>query len=284
MFDVSQLTTALAAALFGIVISGATATAQSIVQPAGSSAAVGDEVWAGLVTDVFDDRPMIAGSGVIDLEAPGRAEDAAIVPMTLRTNLPAGDTRRVVKITLVIDQNPAPVAAEFELGETAAVDRIETRVRVNSYTKVHAVAELSDGSLHVAERFVKASGGCSAPAGKSPEEALANLGQMKMRQFPGSDGASSALREAQVMVRHPNFSGLQMDQVTRHYIPAHFIQDLTVRQGDDLVLRVTGGISLSEDPNIRFSYRSNGAPSFSVEAVDTEQQIFRGEFPLGEAS
>ena len=56
---------------------------------------------------------------------------------------------------------------------------ISTRVRVNDYTNVHAVAELSDGQLYVVSTFVKASGGCSAPMAKNPEEATANL-----KQFP----------------------------------------------------------------------------------------------------
>ena len=43
---------------------------------------------------------------------PTRAEDAAIVPVTLRNKLPPGDSRRVLRITLVIDQNPAPMAAK----------------------------------------------------------------------------------------------------------------------------------------------------------------------------
>src|SRR3984885_8161360 len=51
------------------------------------------------------------------------------------------------------------------------------------YTNVHAVAELSDGQLYVVSTFVKASGGCSAPMAKNPEEAKTNLGQMRFRQF-----------------------------------------------------------------------------------------------------
>ena len=263
-------------ALLGLAMLAAPAAAQSVVQPANAAT---DEVWAGLLTDVFADRPMQDGTGILTLEAPVRAEDAAIVPMTITTSLPAGDTRTIRKITLVIDQNPAPVAAEFEIGENAGVDRIETRVRVNSYTKVHAVAEASDGTLYVTERFVKASGGCSAPAGKDPQLAMANLGKMKLRLFGPPQAASSAMREAQVMIRHPNNSGLQMDQVTRHYIPAFFVDSIDVRQGEDLILRVTGGISLSEDPNIRFTYRPNGAETISVTATDTEQHEFKGSWP-----
>ena len=68
--------------------------------------------WPGLVQDIFSNRAMNDGSEVIAIEMPYRAEDAAIVPVTLKTKLPPGDSRRVVSITLVIDQNPAPMAAK----------------------------------------------------------------------------------------------------------------------------------------------------------------------------
>ena len=231
--------------------------------------------WDDIVANAFDDRKMIA-SDVVTIEAPYRAEDAALVPMTLRTNLPEGDRRRVERITLVIDENPAPVAATFELGPNSGVSEIQTRVRVNAYTPVHVVAELSDGTLHVTETFVKASGGCAAPMAKDPEAAMKQLGKMKMRFFDEAEGAEPKA-EAQLMIRHPNNSGFQMDQLTRYYIPAHFVSDVTVRQGEDLVLRMEGGISISEDPNFRFDYAPNGAP-LSVEVKDTEGDVFHGEW------
>src|ERR1700759_1892949 len=168
--------------------------------------------WPGLVQDIFKNRPMTDGGDVIALEMPYRAEDAAIVPVTLRSKLASDDNRRLRSITLVIDQNPAPMAAKFEIGEDARVSEISTRVRVNSYTNVHAVAELSDGKLYMVKTYVKASGGCSAPAAKNMEDSKNRRGQMKCRQFTEADqGPSSGKREAQIMIGHPNNSGLQMD-------------------------------------------------------------------------
>jgi sulfur-oxidizing protein SoxY len=237
--------------------------------------------WPGLAQDIFNNRAMNDGAGVIAIEMPVRAEDAAIVPVTLRATLPPGDTRRVVAITLVIDQNPAPMAARFELGPDASVSEISTRVRVNNYTDVHAVAELSDGQLYMTKTYVKASGGCSAPAAKNAEEANGRLGQMRFRQFAkAGEGPASGAREAQIMVGHPNNSGLQMDQVTQLYIPAFFVNELRVWQDDSLVLAMEGGISISEDPNIRFTYVPNGAKRFRVEAKDTEGHVFQNEWKV----
>jgi sulfur-oxidizing protein SoxY len=246
--------------------------------------AAAPDPWPGLVQDIFNSRDIKDGTGIIALEMPARAEDAAIVPVTLRTLLPPTDPRRVTAITLVIDQNPAPMAARFVLGADAAVSEISTRVRVNNYTDVHAVAELSDGNLYMVKTYVKASGGCSAPTAKNADESKTRIGQLRFRQFSGTghakagDGPVSRTRDAQVMIGHPNNSGLQMDQITQLYIPAFFIDAIKVMQDDALVLAMEGGISISEDPNIRFTYASNGARQIRVEAKDTDGHIFQGEW------
>lgn len=235
--------------------------------------------WPGLVQDIFDSRPMLDGSGVLAIEMPARAEDAAIVPVTLRTMLPPGDSRRFRAITLVIDQNPAPMAGRFEFGPDSTISEISTRVRVNSYSDVHAVAELSDGQLYMTKVFVKASGGCAAPAAKNAEEARARLGQIRFRQFARTgDAPASGAREAQLMIGHPNNSGLQMDQVTRHYVPAFFVNDIKIWQDDRLLLSLQGGISISEDPHLRFTYLPGDTRRYRVEARDTEGHLFAGEW------
>src|SRR5579883_50819 len=263
---------------FGILC----ALALALCFGAGALRAEPQDPWPDLVRDIFKGKPLVDGKGLISIEMPSRAEDAAIVPVTLRATLPPGDTRAVKAITLVIDQNPAPVAATFQTG--TGVTMISTRVRVDSYTNVHAVAELSDGQLYASSVFVKASGGCSASAAKNLEEAKANLGQMRFRQFSKpADGPVNGPREAQIMIRHPNNSGLQRDQVTLLYVPAFFVRELRVWQGDELVLAMDGGISISEDPNIRFTYLPNGATHFRAEAIDTDGHVFKGEWPVAAA-
>ena len=235
--------------------------------------------WAGLARDIFKGRPLADGAGFLAIEMPGRAEDAAIVPLTVRATLPATETRRVRSFTIVIDENPAPLAAVFRIGRSAVVPAISTRVRVNSYTSVHAIAELSDEKLYVVQTYVKASGGCSAPAVKAEKN---GIGEMRFRQFTTTAEPVSKTRTAQIMIRHPNNSGLQMDQITRLYIPAYFVQFLKIWQGDELLLAMDGSISISEDPNIRFTYVPDNSSSLRAEAVDTDGHVFRGKWPASE--
>ena len=114
----------------------------SAVTGALAQSSTAKDPWPELASNIFNGRPIADGTSMLAIEMPGRAEDAAIVPLTLRATLAPTETRRIASFTIVIDENPAPVAATFTIGPGAVVPVISTRVRVNSYTNVHAVAEL----------------------------------------------------------------------------------------------------------------------------------------------
>jgi sulfur-oxidizing protein SoxY len=243
------------------------------------SMAGSEKIWAALKGDVLGDRPVLLDTGLIRIEAPKRAQDAALVPVDIYID-PA-KAAGVKKVTMVIDVNPAPVAATFQIGKDAGVTHLATRVRVNDYSWLRVIAETDSGELHMSQTFVKASGGCSAPAVKNSKDALASMGQMKLRQFvPPAEETMTKAQELQLMIRHPNNSGLQRDPLTQYFIPAHFVQNLSILQGDRLILSMEGGISISEDPNFRFDFAVHGTDDIRVEAIDTEGKVFTDKWPL----
>ncbi len=228
--------------------------------------------WPILQRDVFQSRE-IAVDDVVALEAPDRAEDAALTPVTMR--IPAAHAAEVKKLTLVIDKNPMPVVAEFSFGPAAGNgDRmISTRVRVDMYSNVRAVAEMADGSLHMAYKFVKAAGGCSAPALKDPDAVLAEIGRMQIKSL-GDSGPG--MREGLLMIKHPQYSGLQKNQATGFWILAKYITNMEVKRGGETVFSMSGGISISEDPNIRFTYAPAADETIEVTAKDVDGRVMTG--------
>ena len=110
-------------------------------------------------------------------------------------------------------------------------------------------------------------------------QALAAMGQMRLDMADGGAQVSTPRRTAEIMIRHPNYSGLQRDQITQLFISAHFIDHLEVWQGDEMLFSLDGGISISEDPVFRFAYTENGAPTLKVIATDTEGNTFTRELP-----
>jgi len=227
--------------------------------------------WEELSEYIFGDRPIEAGDDLIAIEAPTRAQDPALVPITVKIL----KKDEVQAIHLVIDDNPSPYAAKIKFGPAGDPSEIKLRVRVNDYTNIHAVAETADGKLYQTRAFVKASGGCSAPIGVSDAEALKGVGEMKMKFDDSTDATSATL-----MIRHPNFSGMQMNQVTRLYTPARYLDEIRVSYGDKTVFEIKGDISLSSDPVIGFSYNPSEEGEFTVHAVDTKGESWEKSFAV----
>ena len=228
--------------------------------------------WKTLKSTLFGDAQIISSDTVIDIDAPFRAEDAAIVPISIKSKIRQSPKRFIKKIYLLIDKNPTPVAGVFTISQLAGKADIDTRVRLEEYTYVRAVAELNSGELYMAHKFVRASGGCSAPAGKDQEVALARLGKMKLRTESGIEIGKPA--RAQVMVSHPNFSGMQMDQVTRLYVPPRFVKEIEIFHSEKKLLTAKLDFAISENPNIRFFFTPTGEDYLKATVLDSENVTF----------
>lgn len=235
--------------------------------------------WPSIKSEVFGDRRIENGSGVVTLYAPDNAEDAALVPVSIRFS--AGQANDIKALYLVVDRNPAPVAATIRFGDGFAAkteigERLfETRVRVDSFAKVRAIAETKDGKLLMAAKFVAGAGGCSSTGGKDPDEAIASLGAVKVRTLADANRGTE-WRESIVMIRHPNFTGMQMNPKTGTYTPARFVDDIEVTAGGSLVFKVEGGISISENPHFKFNHGPTPGELIEVRARDTEGATFSG--------
>jgi sulfur-oxidizing protein SoxY len=257
------------------------AFALGLAVASGAASADDDGAWTAIRAELFANRPIQDGAGVIALSAPDRAHDAAVVPLEVTAAAPQSPERYVRTIHLVIDHNPAPVAAVFHLTPDSGDATLATRVRINDYTTVRAIAETSDGALYMASRFVKAAGGCSAPALKDHEQAMARLGQIKLR--PLTPFAPGEPNRAQLLISHPNYSGMQMDPLTRNWIPPDYVREIEVSYGDHPVLVVEGDISLSENPSFHFSFMPDGPGTLRVRVLDSEERQFEASLPLGPA-
>jgi len=139
------------------------------------------------------------------------------------------------------------------------------------------IAEGADGSLLAVQRYIKAAGGCSAPAGKSLAERLAGMGQMKWRIDPPADPSTPV--SVQLMIRHPNNSGLAMDQLTHLYDPPYYVRNVRVTRGDELVFSADVDFSISENPAFRFTLRPGKSGALHARVTDSNERVFESSAP-----
>ena len=229
-----------------------------------------NERWQAVRKNMFADRPISEDAqGILELETPVRAADASVVPIAIRTQLEQTPARYIKKLWLVIDRNPSPVGAIFTFTPESGRADLETRVRIEEYTYVRAIAELA-----LQKRYVKASGGCSAPAGKDLAEAMASVGKMKLR-VEGEPSAGKPLL-AQLMISHPNVSGLAIDQVTRLAPVPYYVRTVNVSYGGKPVMSADVDFTLSENPSLRFYFvpQTTGAAELRAQVVDSNERQF----------
>lgn len=232
-------------------------------------------VWQKVQASLFEGRPIApAAAGTLLLEVPARAVDGAFVPLAIRARMPS-----VRRIYLVIDQNPSPVSGIFDFGAASAKAEVETRVRIDDYTFVRAIAETADGKLYGTVRFVKASGGCSAPAGGDAAAALASMGQMNFRVDGDPKGSAPVM--AQLAISHPNHSGLAMDQYTRQITPAHYVRKVEVSYRGQPLFSADVDFSMSENPNFRFWFQPQGGGELRATVVDSQERRFSAAQRVG---
>ncbi len=248
-----------------------------------------EERWAFLRDAYFNDREIGEATGVIELTAPIVPIDPAIVPVSIKALIPQTADRFIQKITLLVDHNPSPLAAVFHLSERNGVADLATRVRVGEFSHVRAVAEMNDGSLLVASKFVKASGGCDVVPFEDKAAVNSRLGKMKLR-LPGGVAVSGAsekvgARFADLLIEHPNYNGMQASEIPGVMIPMRTLDHVEVTYDQKPLLRIEGYLSLSHNPKFRFHYipeedRGVGPGSgFSVRLLDSAKAEFERSWP-----
>lgn len=103
-----------------------------------------------------------ARSGRIRLGVAEIVENGNLVPITLAVDSPMTEADHVRRLYLVAERNPQALAASFTFTPLGGKAEVQVRVRLMESQTVFAVAEMSDGSLWIAEKSVQVTvGGCT---------------------------------------------------------------------------------------------------------------------------
>lgn len=254
-----------------------------LVSLAASPASAGS-AWDELKKMVYKDQLILLSKGELKLDVPYRAVDDRRVPIDVKAKFIDG--RTVKKVTIIIDENPMPVSAVFTMKKPRKEVHFATHMRFNGPSPMRVIVEASDGQLYMKEQYVKTSGlgACAAPPIGNPKDLLAGIGTMKLAPAKTAKKAlkaSTLKRSAHFQIKHPNLTGLQMDQITLQYILARFVKTVDVSHGDEKLFSLTASISISQNPDLTFDYLFNGAENLTVSVVDTDDTVFKKSFPVG---
>ena len=251
--------------LAGVAAHGAPGGLPTNVQHSDSS-----PEWEQLRAQLFKQRP-IQTAGNVQLTVPLRAAYGASVPVKVTSKLPQKPELYAKKLYLLVDKNPSKLAAVMNLSPELGQADFETRLRVDEYSHIRVITEWSNGELHMDSRYVKVSGGCSAPPNR---DQLHNIGKTAFKLPEGVK--MNGLTAADVRVTHPNDTGFELNNQTVMFIPPHFVRTLDVSYAGRRLFDAELDFSIAENPAWRFHFVPRGEGELRAEVEDSKEGRYVG--------
>lgn len=117
-------------------------------------AAFDSESMADVMKELFNEESVPNTSDEVHLKAPDIAENGSVVPISVASSISG-----VTRIVILVEDNPSPMTASFDLGQGAAAN-VSTRIKMGTTSNVIALVE-ADGKIYAARKNVKVTiGGC----------------------------------------------------------------------------------------------------------------------------
>lgn len=111
------------------------------------------------IRKLYGDKPI--GEGRIRLDIPEIAENGLVVPVNVEVESPMTEADYVKAVHIYADGNPLPGIVSYSFTPACGKASAATRMRLAQTQNIVCVAEMSNGSLHMAKANVKVTiGGC----------------------------------------------------------------------------------------------------------------------------
>lgn len=211
----------------------------------------------------------LPGNGItVNMEA--IAENPSLHPIEVESKIPGTE-----RITIVVDNNPTPLAAIYKL-MPATGNTISARLKMRITSKVRVVVH-ANGKTYMTTRNVKVTdGGCGTPNYSTQGETTtaSGLGQAKIRSRRVDDQWT-----IMGVFEHPMETGLRkidqqgtmvtaVDKRTGKPVTPHYIREVTATINGKPVLTALWGPSIASDPQIAFNVRGKIGDQVAIAAMD----------------
>ncbi|KUL95720.1 sulfur oxidation protein SoxY [Bosea sp. WAO] len=139
------------------ITAGAAAAFASLL---GSRLAFADEkAVAAEIKKLYGDKAMAEGK--IKLDVPEIAENGLVVPVNVEIDSPMTEADYVKAVHIYADGNPQPGIVTYHFTPACGKASAATRMRLAQTQNIVCVAEMSNGTLHMAKANIKVTiGGC----------------------------------------------------------------------------------------------------------------------------
>lgn len=179
----------------------------------------------------------------MQIEAPQKAENGAVVQVELLGAAPAGD---IQQLRLLAAANPTPLIASFSLAPNV-LPHVVTRVKLAQSGDLIALQQRADGQVQAQRRgVIVLEDGC---ASSEREEPFASSMKMRARLMEAASGPPQT--ELKIIILHPMRTGRSKNEAGQP-VPAHFMQTMQVMHRGKVIVDAQTGTAISRNPYFTF--------------------------------
>ena len=246
-----------------------------VLLPSTIHAELSAENWP-MIKERFFNHRSISPTNLIQIIAPLGAENAAQVPVTLKVSNQLQDP--IKSIYLLVDANPIPMVAHYQFPLSFNALELSTRIRMENDSHIPAIAETESGALLMASTIVNAGGGCAVTVAEDEAIVRENAGKIKFQLNPPYKPQKTA--SATLQIKHPMYTGLQIDAKTKQLKPAFYIQHANIMFEESSVMQVDFNVGTAENPHLTFNFdlpathHQTNVNQVHIQLLDNERKSF----------
>ena len=178
-------------------------------------------------------------SNEIEINAPSRAENGAIVQVEISSHIPNTEA-----IALLVDKNPTALIGNYMFNH-GALPNMVTRIKMAETSEIKVIVK-SGNQYFIAKQLVTVlENGCGGTSSSNEKF----FSSMKVRAKLSTDNPNIAQLKA--IITHPMHTGQGKD-LEGEIIPAHFIQLITIRHNEKPAIEMQLGTGIAKNPYLTF--------------------------------
>ncbi len=191
-----------------------------------------DEAEGGL--SIADEIP----SQDIEITAPSRAENGAIVQVAVNSRIPKSEA-----IAIFVDKNPTALIANTMFSHGATANMV-TRIKMAETSDIKVVVKAAGRYYTASKKVIVLENGCGGTS--SANEPFKSRIKIRAKQLK-----ASPLVQIKAIITHPMHTGRGKDDLG-NLIPAHFIQLISVHHNDQAAVDMQLGTGIAKNPYLTF--------------------------------
>lgn len=198
-------------------------------------------------------------SSEIDITAPEKAENGAVVQIEINSRIPNTEA-----IAVFVENNPTPLIVNIML-EPAVKARLVTRIKMSDTSNVKVVAKVGNRYFTNSRKVIVLEDGCGGAETDAKFES-----SMKMRAKLQKDET-----ELKVIIVHPMSTGRGKND-KGDIVPAHFIQVMNATLNGKPLLEAHLGTGIAKNPYFTF-YLTNANQGDEIAVQWQDNQSYTGQ-------